>query len=535
MEKIYIFGHKNPDTDTVCGAIALSYLKNKLGINSEPRILGDINKETEFALKKFNTSVPKYLNDVKVQIKDVKFHRNYLINENNSIIEAFNFMNEHNITGLPLVDNEKHFKGYVSLKEIVAMIINHEDFTIDTTFDNLIYAFETKNFIKHDNHITGSVEIVLNSNNLENINQNMIVLTYNNENVIKNFIAKEVKTIIIVECEKIDKKIKDEAKRNHINIIATEKTLLNIASIINLANPTSTIKRSGEIITFNAQDYLSDFIEETSRLKHTNYPIINNNNTCLGMLRTIDAHEVIRKKVILVDHNMFSQSVEGLDEADILEIIDHHNLGDINTNQPVNFRNMAVGSVSTIIFYLYKENAVKIPSNIAGLLLSGIISDTLLLESPTTTIKDKLVAETLAKIARVNLDKYGLDLLSSGVSIENLTEKEILHKDFKTYKVDDEVFAIAQVFTTDFEQFKPKIDGIIEELNKNEVNNGYKVVALFVTNFLTNNSYLLYSESSKKILELAYGIDDLKQGYCLKGVVSRKKQMVPNIMNILEH
>ena len=253
------------------------------------------------------------------------------------------------------------------------------------------------------------------------------------------------------------------------------------------------------------------------------------------MLRTIDAHEVKRKKVILVYHNTTSQTVDGLYEAEILEVIDHHNIGDINTSIPINFRNMSVGSVNTIIYYLYQENNVKIPKKIAGIMLSGIISDTLLLQSPTTTSKDILVANELAKIAKVDLQEYGLELLSSGVSIDSLNANQIIFKDFKTYKASESTFGIGQVFTTDFKIFKPRIKELVEELNNLDKHNDFKCCCLFVTNFLTNNSYIIYSDSSKKVIENAYGISNLEQGYLLKGIVSRKKQMVPNIMDIVEH
>lgn len=539
MEKVYIFGHKNPDTDSVCGSITLSYLKNKLGMNTEPRILSPINPETEFALKKFNIETPLYLNDVKVQLKDVNFHKNYIINENKTIFEAFSIMNNNAITGLPLVDDAKKFKGYVSLKEVAAEMIYNENLHIETTFENLINILDANDYIKFDDFIDGYAHAATidDASFIKDIrlDSESILIVGDRESIIKHAITKKVKLIIMVKDRKMSPELKKLAKENRVNVIMTTKSSFKIARVLCLANPIKSIKRGSVTITFNANDYLTDFNEETSRLKHTNYPIINNKNICLGMLRTIDAHEVNKKKVILVDHNMLGQSVDGLYEADILEIIDHHNIGDINTAHPINFRNMSVGSVNTIIYYLYKENGVKIPKDMAGLMLSGIVSDTLLLQSPTTTQKDRLVAQELATIAKVDLNQYGLELLSSGVSIDGLTANDIIFKDFKTYKVEDHVMAIGQVFTTNFNDYKPRVNEIVEELNRLEKNHDYKVCALFVTNFLTNNSYLLFSDGSKKILELSYGLDELKNGTMLKGVVSRKKQMVPNVMNVLDH
>ncbi len=539
MNKIYIFGHKNPDADSVCGSITLSNLKNKLGMNTEPRILSPINKETEYILNRFNISVPEYLNDVRVQIKDVNYHKDYIINENESIYEAFKKMNDNAITGLPLVDDADNFKGYVSLKEVASEMIYNENLFIDTTFDNIASILETKDYIKFDNQITGYAHAATFDDetfikDIE-LDEKSIVIVGDRETIIKHAINLNVKLIIMVKGKKLTEELEKEARKHKINVIMTNKSSFKIARVLCLTNPIKSIKRGTDTVTFTIDDYLTDFNEETNKLKHTNYPILNSRGKCLGMLRTIDAHEVTKKKVILVDHNMRAQSVDGLEEAEILEITDHHNIGDINTSSPINFRNMAVGAVNTIIYYLYRENNVKIDKTMASLMLSGIISDTLLLQSPTTTEKDRLVAKDLAHIAKLDLNTYGLELLSSGVSIEGLTANDILFKDFKIYKVGNYNMSIAQVFTTDFKYFEPRVKEIVEELNRVSKNHDYKSCVLFVTNFLTNNSYVLFSDNSKKILELAYGLDNIQNGDILKGVVSRKKQMVPYIMSAIEH
>lgn len=539
MEPIYVFGHKNPDTDSVCGAISYAYLKNKLGVKAEPRVIGEINKETEYVLKYFKIEVPHYLNDVKVQLKDVNFHKNYLLNENKPIIDAFNVMNLNAITGLPLVDDNKKFKGYVSLKEIAADMIYNENLLVDTDFINLVNVLDAKEYLKYDDHITGYAHAATFDdetfiNNIE-LDKESILIVGDREKLIEHAINKGVKMIILVKNRPLSSRLKHLAVKNKINVIISPKSSFKVARVLCLANPIKTIKRGQETIYFNEQDYLTYFNDETSKLKHTNYPIVNNKGVCLGMLRTIDAHEVKRKKVILVDHNMTSQSIDGLYESEILEIIDHHNIGDINTSAPINFRNMSVGSVNTIIYLMYKENGIRIPQNIAGLMLSGIISDTLLLQSPTTTELDKVVASTLAHTAKVNMKKYGLDMLSSGVDIKGLTANEIVYRDFKTYKINDHSMAIGQVFTTDYKMYKERENELVEELNRLAANNSFLVCALFVTNFLTNDSNILYSENSKRILEQAYNINELHEGDVIKNVVSRKKQMVPCIMDVVEH
>ena len=538
MDKIYIFGHKNPDTDSVCSSITYANLKNKLGLNAEARLLSPINPETKFVLNKFSVEEPKYLNDVKVKIKDVKFHKNYLINENKPIIDAFNLMNKNSITGIPLVDDDKKLTGYVSLKEIANDMIFNESIKINSSFDDLARILESSEVIKFDDKIEGYAHAATfdDASFIRDIplDNESILIVGDRSSIINYALSSKVKLIIVVKDKKLTKEQKQQAKENKINVICTPKSSFKIARVLCLANPIKDIKRGGSVITFNKDDYLTDFIEATAKLKHTNYPIVDSDNTCLGMLRTIDAQEVNKKKIILVDHNMVAQSVDGLYEADLLEIVDHHNIGDINTTNPINFRNMAVGSSCTIVYFLYKENNVKITRDIAGLLLSGILSDTLALNSPTTTEVDKVVAKELASIAKLNINKYGLELLESGVSIEGMTPSDIIFKDFKIYNVNERNMVVSQVFTTDYKDFARIENDIVEELDKIQENHDYDACVLFVTNFLTNESNVLYAHKCEDLVATAFNIRHIEEGYLLKDVVSRKKQIVPYLMDVLE-
>ena len=537
MDKIYVVGHKNPDTDTVTSSISLSYLKYKLGINAEPRVLGNVNAETLFALNKFKIKVPLYLNDVKLQVKDINYNKDFLINENAPIIEAFNFMHENGITGIPLVDNDKKFKGYVSLKEIASDMINNNSLSLDTSFENLVRVLDSKINYKVDDIISGTTFISTFDDatlikDME-LNNNSILVVGNRKQVIEHAIKQGVKLIILVNNVALTDEQMLKAKEKKVNVITSSKSSFKVARVLCLCNPIKSIQRPETCITFNNNDYISDVEDKISKLKHTNYPIINNENVCLGMLRTMDIKKVNRKKVILVDHNQMSQAVDGLNEAEILEIVDHHNLGDIVTSKPISIRTMTVGATNTIIYHMYKENNITIPKDIAGIMLSGILSDTLGLSSPTTTDEDKKVVEILSRIAGVDYKEYGLELLESGVSIKGLKPDDIVFKDNKEYSIGDHKFSVSQVFTTDFNVYKPIINDLVKELNQEVVRHGYEVCALYVTDFIKNTSYLIYSDNSKNILEIAYGIDNLSQGYELKDLVSRKQQIVPNIMEVL--
>ena len=537
MEKVYIFGHKKPDTDSVAGAISFAYLKRKLGINAEARILSEVNKETIYALNRFGFEVPKYLNDVKVELKDIKYNKNYYANQNDSIFNVYNTFNEHGITGIPLVDDHKKFVGYVSLKELANELIKGDTNEINAKFMDIVDVLNASSYYKFDDFIGGNVLAVAlpfaQFSDFINIYEDTILIC-GRDSIIEDAVKHKARLIIVVANKELTKEEIDLIRYNKVNVIVTPYDTFKTSRLITLANPIKTIKRSSSAVCFGPNDYLTDFVEISNKLKHTNYPIVNSKGYCDGMLRLIDTNLITRKKVILVDHNEPSQSAEGLNEADILEIVDHHNIGKISTLLPINFRNMSVGSVNTIIYTLYKENNIEIPSDIAGLMLSGIISDTLLLASPTTTELDKQVAKDLANIAEVDLYKYGKELLKSGVSNDGLTINEIVYKDFKSYVTGEVKFGIGQVFTTDFKEYSDRLNEYVDELNHIADNNDYKVACLFVTDILENNSYLLFNDDAKEYLNDAYELSDIKEGEKLMGVISRKKQMVPPIMGVLE-
>ena len=539
MCNTYVIGHKNPDTDSVTSAISLAYLKYKLGIEVEPRVLGAVNPETQFALNTFNVKTPQYLNDVKIQIKDVDFSRDHVINEDAPIIDAFNYMHENGITGIPLVDKDNYFKGYVSLKEIAADMIYNESLYVDTSFDNLIKVLDADSYYKVDDHIEGFAHAATfdDATFIKDVplDNKSILIVGDRKQIIEHALKVGVKLIIMVHAKQLTEQQMKIAAENNINIISSNKSSFKIARVLCLANPIKSIQREEKCTTVGLNDYLTDVEDIVAKLKHTNYPVVTGDNKCVGMIRTLDLKKVNKKKVILVDHNTTTQTVDGLYESEIVEIVDHHNLGDIVTSTPINIRSMSVGSTNTIIYHMYKENNIEIPKDIAGLMLSGILSDTLCLKSPTTTKVDIEIANALAKIAEVEVEKYGLDLLESGVSIKGLNADDIIFKDSKRFETNGHEFSVSQVFTTNFDEFKPRVNELIAELNKEAERNNLEVCALFVTDFLNNNSYLLYSDNSKNLLENAYNVDELEQGHLLEGVVSRKKQMVPVIMEVLSN
>ena len=537
MNKVYIFGHQSPDTDAVTSAISLSHLKNKLGMDTEPRVLGHINKETKYVLDKFGVKEPKYLNDVKLQLKDLDYHKGLFVDENKSIDYVYKFLTEKGVTGTPVVTDGNKYKGIITIKDIAKKLISNDFDKIDSNYSNILETVSGEEVLKFDDEIKGNVLVASYDSDTfisnVNLNSNSILIVGDRQDIIKKAIDDNVKLIVVTGPEKITEENLKLAENNKVNAIKTNIDSFHTSKLICLSNKIGTLLVEDTSKIFRENDYYTDFVEATKKLKHNNYPILNNNGVCLGLIRITEIINKNNKKVMLVDHQEKEQSVIGLDEANILEIVDHHKIGNINTTNPINFRNMTVGSTNTIVYFMYKENNVEIPKEIAGIMLSGLLSDTLCLQSPTTTEIDKKVAEDLALIAGVDYKKYALDMFKAGTSLEGLTKEEVIKSDFKSFPIGDEKMAIGQVFTLDVDRIFDELDTYIEKLE--EINNkeGYKFIIIAITDILKNGSYLIFTENAKSVLESIYKLDDIKQGYYVDGLVSRKKQILPAILSEL--
>lgn len=538
MEKIYVLGHKKPDTDSIAAAISLSNLKNELGISAEPRTLGNLNNETKFALDYFNETEPKYLNDVKLQVKDTKYIKNYFLNSNQSIYDGYNYMNQFNIGNLPLISEDGTFTGLISMKDIAKYQMKEELNHLNASYDNILKVLNGESILKFDDNFdikiltasyrsTRFIETV-------NIDEKMGLIVGDRHSIIEYAVNNKAKLIVLTGNSEIKDIHLDIAKKNKVNIIRTNYDSFTTSRKIWLSNYLNTIIENQNIICFNEEDTVDDVMDKTKRFKYSNYPIINKDNKCLGLMRISDINDATRKKVILVDHNEAIQSVDGLEEAEIVEIIDHHKIGTLGTSLPINFRNMPLGSSNTIIYLLYKENQIKISKNIAGLMLSGIISDTLLFRSPTTTDIDRKAANELATIAKVDLEKYGMELLKAGSSLKGKSKEDILFMDFKNFTIEDKKVGIGQITTFDISEIESEKEEYVALINQMAENNGYYALALFATDIIKNGSYIYYNEQAKEVFANSFDIDELKEGSYIDGCVSRKKQFIPSIINTIE-
>lgn len=538
MDKVYIFGHMNPDTDSVCAAINLANLKRELGIQAEERVLGQISKETKFVLDYFKVKEPKYLNDTKVRIKDIDYRKDCILNENASIKDVYDHMLKVNTTAVSIVDKNKNLINLITAKDILKKILYPDSNYLKTSYQNILGTLDGEEIVHIDDEIYGKVTTASFAHstfeNLIELGSEDILIVGDRHYIIELGIKSKVKLIIIIGGSEIKKEHIKEAKKNKVNIIRTNLKSFETARLIVYSNYIKNILKKTEPYCVHEKDYYDDFITWSAPLKIDSFPVIDSNNICKGLLRKSEIDKINKRKVILVDHNELEQSAIGLEEAEIVEIVDHHRIGRISTNQPINFRNMTVGSTNTIIYFLYQENNIKISKETAGLMLSGIISDTLLLKSPTTTQTDKKVANILTKICKVKLEKYAMEMFKAGTSLEEYSEEEIISADYKTFEVSSLKVTISQVFTMDCNRILNSIDKYLKviEKEKEEIKSNYFIFV--VTDIIKNGSYILYDKNSEAIIGKVFNTKNIKQGFFMDGIVSRKKQIVPNIINALE-
>ncbi|MDD2432345.1 MAG: putative manganese-dependent inorganic diphosphatase [Clostridia bacterium] len=530
---IYVFGHKSPDTDSVTSAIALSALKNKLGYDTEPGILGPLNKETKYVLDYFKVAYPRSIDNVKTQLRDLNYDQVTGIGPKQSILFAYKLMEENNIKVLPIVDKEHTLLGIVAMKDIAMGLIKGDFYHLETEIGNIVDALEGVLLTGDDLEIEGTISVIsyyydtMVKGHL--LNENSIVIVGDRYDVIDHAITRGVKLVIVTGGKEIPDKYIDKAEKKGINLVLVKQSTYAAAKLLNQCNYVSSIMKTEDIVKFNENEYLDEVKEELVTNRHSQYPVVTEDNKYLGFVSRRHILKPNRKKVILVDHNEYAQSVEGLDEAEIIEVVDHHKIGDILTTTPIEFRNMPVGSTCTIVFNLFKENKVSLDKKIVGLLLAGIISDTLALKSPTTTSLDIEAVKELKELLKLDVKKFALAMFKAGTSLEGQSVSEIFYKDFKEFKVKEHKIGIGQVFTLDIEDIFNRKDEFLEFINDVQVKNDYYLTLLLITDILKKGSYLLFQGKENGIIADVFDTE-AEQGIFIRDVVSRKKQVIPQVM-----
>lgn len=539
-KKVFVIGHKNPDTDSICSAIAYAALKNKTDDGVfVPKRAGEVNNETKYVLDFFDVETPEFIGHVGTQVKDVEIKPTPSLNEGISLKNAWNKMRDLRESTMPIV-NDGVLEGIISVKDIATANMDIYETRIlaisNTKYTNVLDAIDGTMIVGDSEEEITKGKILIGAANpdlLENyVEDGDMLLTGNRfENQLCG-IEMNAGCIVVCTGAPISKTIQKLAKENNCKIISTPHDTLMVARLISQSAPVRYFMKKDHLITFSREDFISDIRDTLAKIRHRDFPVLDRDGKYCGMLSRRSLLNMDNKKIILVDHNEKGQAVDGIDEAEILEIIDHHRLGSMETALPVFFRNQPVGCTGTIIYDLYQENNVEVDKKIAGLLCSAIISDTLMFRSPTCTPKDKKAAEELAKIAGVEIQEHAEKMFRAGSSLADKTPEEIFYQDFKKFSGNDKNFGAGQISSmdkTELEQLRPKIAAYMEGAVKEG-----EMLFFLLTNILTESSDLVFAgEGAKELVETAFGEPEGNWVHvpCL---VSRKKQFVPSVLHVLQ-
>lgn len=538
---IHIIGHKNPDTDSIVSSLAYAELKRALGINAIACRIGDLNSETDFVLKKFQVAEPVYIQNAKCKLYDVPFDEAVLIRKECTIKEAWDRISRTKNRALYVVDKEEKLIGVVSISDITNILMNEKTtnnvLMKKTPVDNIRKVLKGEFLYEAPVYRTNGVVHILASKkafeNEENYKDSIIVMGDDLE-LQKKVLSAHPACLILVHTDIVSKSILKMAEEYGCTIIKTDKDVLKIARNIYKA-PNVELIMERKIITFNNHSYIDDVFSKMSKSRFRSYPVLNNQGKVLGAISRYHLLNYRKKKFILLDHNEASQSIENLNEGEVLEIIDHHRIGDIETSSPIRFRNEIIGSTCTIISEIYKENNIVPDKKIAAILCCAIISDTMNFNSPTTTQLDRDIAKELAKIANINLSSIAKEMFSAVATLQGRTLSEILYNDFKEYNIDGKRIAIGQINIADEEEVREIKSDMIEYMKKiNEINK-FDLLMMCFTNVEGTGSNLVFIGHLSWMVDEVFKDDIMDDMYLVDSVISRKKQIIPALSKAFQN
>ena len=540
---VYVSGHRNPDTDSICSAIAYSYLLNATNkYNAIPVRLGEINRETEYVLKRFGVEHPVLLKTVKQKVEDLNYDKVTVFSKDLTLKTAWFLLKQQNLKSAPILDEHGQLLGLLSTSNIIEGYMDQWDSevlkkaktpvenVIDTLEANVIYLNESLKVVEGDIHIAA----MSGSEAKKRIHENDVVIVGGDRSDdLEELISVKPSLIVLTGSLTADENVVKKCEEQGISIISTPFNTYQTSQQIVQAIPVEYVMIKGDIKTFSTDDTLDYMKEVMSETRYRGYPVIDLNNRCVGSISRFALLKGLRKKVILVDHNERGQSIPGIEEADILEIVDHHRVADIQTVGPLLFRGEPLGSTATIVTKMFDELDVEMPSHIAGLLLGAVVSDTLLFKSPTCTPVDTKIAKKLAKIAGVDIQEFAMEMFKAGTSLVGKTVDEIFNQDFKKFSFDNLQVGVAQVNSMDIEGFLPYKKDMLDYMNKFAEDNNLEFTLLLLTDIINANSEIFVGGPRPELVEKAFNVQLTECQGTLAGVISRKKQVVPAITAIM--
>ena len=551
---IYISGHRNPDTDSICSAMALADLKNKISARQvadehADRVVykavraGHLNQETRYVMKAFDVTAPTYMRDARTQIKDIFDDKTQSVSGNISLRQAWKTMRAVKKATLAITDSKGHLEGLISTGDIAKSYMAVFDNCIlaqaHTPYVNIIDTVEGELLAGDAKQCVTSGKVVISTANTEIIKDHIdagdVVILGNRYEAQLCALEQHAAVIIVCDGAPVSRTIRKIAGDNGCAVISTAYDTYAVARLINQSLPVSYFMTKENLVVFKENSYVDDIKDIMMKERIRDFPVVTEDDCYAGMISRRNLIDMNKKKFILVDHNEADQAINGIEETEIVEIIDHHKLGTIETIKPVNVRNQPVGCTATIIYQMYIENDIEISKTVAGLLCSAIISDTLLFRSPTCTMVDQAAAEALARIAGIDMEEHAKEMFNAGSNLRGKSVEEICFQDFKVFNVKDIMFGVGQITSMnqdELDEVKGRLIPYLEEARKTQ---GLHMLYLMMTNILEESTELLCcGENAKEQVLEAFELPGDTEKILLKGVVSRKKQMIPVLVTYLQ-
>lgn len=543
-ERVYITGHKNPDTDSIASAIVYADLKKRLDDekNYIPIRLGELNLESKWVLKKWGQKAPQLIENLKPTLADLQLLTPLTVKSDISLYEAANYLQPRSRTFLPIVDSSNRLEGIVTLSNLTKSYMNVWDDDIlhksNATIENILAVLSGTLVFKPENPNPMNGRMLVYASEVDekgHVSPGDVLIVGNRRDAQIEAVERKAGLLIVSSGHYVDNDILYMAKKNNVTIVKTKYNSFMVARLLPQAVPVSYVMSKDDLLYFRPEDT----IEEVSKLvldtRFRNFPLVDDQKRVIGELNRNDLLFDKKKQVILVDHNEASQSIDDRESVEILEIIDHHRVANIFTSNPIYFRNVPVGCTSTILAMMYKENGLKPSKEMAGLMASAIISDTLLFRSPTTTETDKRILNELAEIAEINLEEYGAEMFAAGTSLEGVSPTDIIMTDSKKFDISGKEARVSQAFTTNLLSVEPMLDDIKKSMKQIRDNENTDIFALFITDIFNEQSLVIsvgdFSESLAKEFETEYD----EKGYLVKNLLSRKKQFIPALTTTIQN
>ena len=545
MRPTLVIGHKNPDTDSICSAIGYADLKRRLtGEEYIPGRAGEVNNETAFVLERFGVEPPMFVKSLEPRISDVQLHSVEGISSELSLRGAWEHMRDHDIESIPVVTESGKIEGVITLDDEARFCLeNHDPCALSkasTPYANIAWTLWGDIIVGEETACFSKGKIVAEAYHPtapeENVTDGDLVFTGNDPGIQKLLIERGVGCIVVCAGAKVSPSVCQLAEERGCVIIVSPMGMYTCSKLVTHAMPVSHIMRKDSIISFHTDDLVSDVKATVSKLKMSCFPVLDANNSYIGMMSQRSLLDVERNKVILIDHNEKGQAVDGIRTAEVVEVIDHHRIDSVETNNPIFFRAQPLGCTATIISLMYREHDITVEPKIAGLLCSAILSDTLMFRSPTCTPVDESVARSLAEIAGIDINEHAMAMFNAGSRLGNKTPDEIFHLDCKSFSAASASFMVSQVTSVSADELSLLGQKMVPYMEKQLLSSGVDMLFIMLTNIIEETTELLFvGKEAKDVVQAAFACEPADRSVTLPGVVSRKKQIIAPLMSAIEN